>query len=131
MTNERYLVATYFCAVALGVLAASGCALLLRRSLAELTRVCMPTRSGRSLRAGVPIGLVLSCLLGLVSVPYINSCSGRPTYQEVVADRSYLTATSHAMVAAALSNLIYALLGFAMLIAVLLAAHARRTRRRT
>lgn len=88
MTNEQYLVVSYFVcagfALALGVFVY----LHLRRSFSGIVDVASGERFAATLKRLFPVGLVLPALLGFVSVSYM-SCD-RSTYAAIVESRRYL-----------------------------------------
>jgi hypothetical protein len=100
MTNERYLIVSYFVcatlAIALGLLAY----LYLRRPFAGVAAAAPGRGLPAMLKRLFPCGLVLPALLGFVSVSY-RSCD-RSTYAEIVASRGYLVAKNQEQIASIL-----------------------------
>jgi len=87
MTNEQYLVVSYFASAGAGILLAFLTALFLSGPLTRaLQRVARPLAS--VFRRFLPSWLILAVLLGFLSVTYYDCSHG--TYQEIVADRDHL-----------------------------------------
>jgi hypothetical protein len=126
MTNEQYLVVSYFAAGAGSVALAGATYALLRRSFAGVAAVPAGGAFGRILRPLFLPGLLLPALAGFLGVAF-KSCT-RDTYAEVVADRAYLVSRNQAQVQAALSRLWLALLvwGLIVTLGVALTARGRR-----
>ena len=87
MTNERYLILSYFVVAALAVAVAWVTWLYLRRSFRGITQSLSEGNFSRILKALFPAGLFLPALLGFVSVSYYG-CG--MSYEKIVKDRSYL-----------------------------------------
>lgn len=91
MTNERYLIVSYFAAAGAGVLLALVTAFVLSAPLAKaLGHVARPLAA--VFRRFLPSWLILAVLLGFLSVTYYD-CS-HETYQKIVADRRHLVQKS-------------------------------------
>ncbi len=87
MTNDRYLIVSYFAVAAMTIAFAGATWLYLRRSFRGITQT-LPTGSlSRIMKAMFPAGLFLPALLGFVSVSY-RGCG--KSYEEIVKERSYL-----------------------------------------
>ncbi len=116
MSNEQYLIVSYF-VVGLACVGL-GCATfaILRRSLAALASAAPGGGLGWVFRKLFLPGLVLASLTGFFSVAF-RSCT-RDTYQEIIAERSYLVAKNHEQLSAALSHLAWALLVWGLILAV-------------
>lgn len=87
MTNERYLIVSYFVVAALAVAVAWATWLYLCRSFLGITHTLSKGNLSRVLKAIFPAGLFLPALLGFISVSYYG-CS--MSYDKIVKDRSYL-----------------------------------------
>jgi hypothetical protein len=87
MSNEQYLIVSYFFVGVLSTVIAMAVYAFLRRPLAGLAGV-FPNRNLASvLRKLFPAGLLLPALAGFLSVSY-HGC--HESYQSIIADRSYL-----------------------------------------
>lgn len=87
MTNDLYLIVSYFAVAALAIAIAGATWLYLRRSFGGITRALSTGTLSRMLKAMFPAGLFLPAFLGFISVSY-RGCN--KTYEEIVTERSYL-----------------------------------------
>ena len=124
MSNEKYLIVSYFAVGAaclgLGFLTFG----LLRASFGALTRAAPGGRLGHVLRRLFLLGIVLPAMLGFLSVSF-RSCS-KQTYPAIVADRSYLVAKNQEQLKAGLSHIAVALLAWGVIVAMAMAATEKR-----
>jgi hypothetical protein len=110
MTNERYLVASYFVVAALSVGLGSGVYFFLRRPFNIIADSASGKRLPSILKRLLPCGLLFPALLGFVSVKYI-ACDGHHTdYKAVVKDRSYLVQKNQEQVSSVLLSILEAVL---------------------
>ena len=87
MTNDRYLIVSYFAVAALAITIAGATWLYLRRSFRGITQALSSGNLSRILKAMFPAGLFLPAFLGFASVSY-RGCG--KSYEEIVKERSYL-----------------------------------------
>jgi heme/copper-type cytochrome/quinol oxidase subunit 1 len=114
VSNEHYLIVSYF-VVALACLVLSIVVyLLLWRSFSALTTKAPGGRFGHVLRKLFLIGIVLPAMAGFFSVSF-HSCEG---YESIVGNRSYLVAKNQEQLRVSLSYVVIALLVWGALIAV-------------
>ena len=117
MTNEQYLIVSYFSAAGGGVAAAVLTALLLRSRLREaVSSLVKPI--GRVMRRVLPTWLILLVLFAFMSVSYID-CSHH-TYQEVVEDRPHMVRITHKQLEDMATWLAVGLSVFALALSVML-----------
>lgn len=117
MTNEEYLVVSYFCAAGGGVAGAVLTALVLRGSLRRaVAGVLGPV--GRLFRRVLPAWLVLLVLFAFISVSYMDC--GHKTYQDVVTDRGHLEQVTRTQVSDMLNYLAVGLLAYTAALAIML-----------
>ena len=120
MTNEQYLIVSYFTVAGGGIVAAMATAALLRaplrNALGRLSRSAC-AYLGRFL----PTWLVLAALLAFVSVSYID-CA-HTTYQSVVDDDVHLVATTHRQIGRIFTYLAIGVFTYALALAVFLVVH--------
>lgn len=108
MTNDTYLVVSYFICAALSIALGTVVYLLLRGPFAVVADAA-PRKHLRSiLKRLFPIGLLLPALLGFVSVSY-QSCN-RQTYAKIVESRSYLVEKNQEQISATLLSIVVAVL---------------------
>jgi len=108
MTNERYLIVSYFVCAALAIALGLLAYLYLRRPFAGVADAAPGKSLPSMLKRLFPCGLVLPALFGFVSVSY-RSCD-RTTYSEIVASRSYLVAKNQEQIASILLSILVAVL---------------------
>lgn len=125
MTNEQYLIASYFLVGLLTLGLGVAIALWLRRAFMEVTDTLPSRHLGGILRRLFSIGIILPTFAGFLSVSFY-SCE-KPTYEKIIADRAYLVAKNHEQISAALVNSVFAVLGWD--IVVLAALFITRQRR--
>jgi hypothetical protein len=106
MTNEHYLIASYFVAAALSAGLGAIAYLLLRRSFGGVADAASGKRLSALLKRLFPWGLLFPALLGFVSVSY-QGCN-RTAYQEIVEDRGYLVAKNQEQISSALFYILVA-----------------------
>jgi hypothetical protein len=107
MTNDRYLIASYFAVVALAIAFAGATWLYLRRSFGGITQTLSTGNLSRILKAMFPAGLFLPAFLGFVSVSY-RGCG--KSYEEIVKERSYLIQKNQEQISSILFWIVAALL---------------------
>ncbi len=121
MTNEQYLIVSYFVCAALSVAAGVLVYLYLRRPFAGVADAASGKHLPTILKRLLPCGLVFPALLGFLSVSY-ESCNS--TYSGIVADRSLLVAKNHEQISAILFCIVIAVI-FWNLIAILILRSAQ------
>lgn len=128
MTNENYLIVSYFCAAAGGMAGAAATALLLRGPLRRaVAAVLAPV--GRVFRRMLPAWLVLMVLFAFTSVSYLD-CK-HETYQHVVKDRAHMEQVTRTQASKMLNYLAVGLLAYAAALAIMLTICPFRPRRPT
>jgi hypothetical protein len=129
MTNEQYLVVSYFCVAAIAVVIGLVAYFWLRAPLREVA-AALPWKALRELLSRLfPVGIVLPALLGFISVSY-RGCKLQE-YEKIVADRSYLVSKSQEQISASLTHVVWAVFAWCALIAILLAIKRRFDHRTT
>lgn len=108
MTNEQYLVLSYFVCATLSVLSGGLAYLFLRRPFAAVADATGQTHLRSALKKLLPIGLLLPALLGFVSVSY-SSCT-MTTYEAIVQNRTYLLEKNQEQVSSILFSILAAVL---------------------
>ncbi|MGD0459066.1 MAG: hypothetical protein ABSC21_15130 [Terriglobia bacterium] len=113
MSNEQYLIVSYFFVGVLSIVIAMAAYAFLRRPLAGLASA-FPNRNLASvLKKLFPAGLVLPALAGFLSVSY-QSC--HQSYESIIADRSYLVGKNQQQISAICFFLMLAVLGWGVVV---------------
>jgi len=122
MTNDRYLIVSYFGVGALAIALAGAAWLYLRRSLGGITQGLSTGYLSRMIKVVFPAGLFLPALLGFISVDY-HGCG--MSYVGIVKERSYLVQKNQEQISSILLWIVTALLFWDLVI--LLALTCART----
>jgi hypothetical protein len=121
MSNEQFLIVSYFTVGAVAAVIGLTVYACLRRPLAGITMAFRNQPLGLILRRLFPVGLVLPALAGFLSVKY-QSC-GR-SYATVIASREYLIGKNQEQMAAACFFVMVALMAWGIVVLVSLTAQA-------
>jgi len=113
MTNEQYLVVSYFAVGLLAFAFAFATYLFLRHSFIAVTQA-VSGKLSIILRRLFFISIILPALVGFFSVSF-RGCS-RTTYDQIIADRSYLVAKNQEQLSTSLSYIVIALLLWGIII---------------
>lgn len=117
MTNDRYLIVSYFAVAALAIAFAGVAWLYLRRSFSGIAQALSKGNLSRVLKPMFPAGLLLSAFLGFVSVSY-RGCG--KSYEEIVKERSYLIQKNQEQISSILLWIVAALLFWDLVILLVL-----------
>jgi hypothetical protein len=127
MTNEQYLIVSYFGVAILSLAIGFGGYLWLKEPFQSVGKA-LPWKALRRLLARIfPLGVLLPALMGFLTVRYVG-CEAKD-YEHVIAQRSYLVDKSQEQVSASLTYVIWAVFGWCVLLAILLAVKRRFDRR--
>jgi hypothetical protein len=124
LTNEQYLIVSYFACAALSVAAGIMVYLYLRRPFAAVADAASGKHLPTILKRLFPCGLLFPALLGFLSVSY-QGCG--KSYADIVASREYLFARNHEQISAILFCVVVAVL-FWNLIAILIMRSAQHSK---
>lgn len=126
MTNEQYLVASYFLCASISLGLGALVHLFLRRPFGEIANAASSKRLTLTLKRLFPLGLVFPSLLGFASVSY-HSCS-RGNYELIVESRRYLVAKNQEQISSSLLAILIAALfwNFVLILVLKSMQHARK-----
>src|SRR5258708_2355131 len=124
MTNERYLIVSYFLVAALSVGLGILVYLFLWRPFSSVANAASGKRLPSLLKRLFPCGLIFPALLGFVSVSY-RGCN--KTYEQIVESRSYLIQKNQEQISSVLFSILIAVLFWDVI--VLLALKYAQNRR--
>jgi len=119
MTNDRYLIVSYFAVASLAIAFAGAAWLYLRRSFGGIAQALSKGNLSRILKAMFPAGLFLPAFLGFVSVSY-RGCG--MSYQEIVKERFYLIHKNQEQISSILIWIVAAVLFWDLVILLVLRA---------
>jgi len=88
MSNEHYLIVSYFASAAVSIALGALVYLYLRRPFSEIEETAAKKWFAAILKKVFPFGLFFPALMGFISVSYA-SCN-HETYEKIVQDRKYL-----------------------------------------
>ena len=121
MTNDQYLIVSYFVCAALSLAAGVLVYLYLRRPFAGVADSAPGNHLPALLKRLLPCGLIFPALLGFLSVSY-RGCN--ESYENIIAHRELLVAKNQEQISAILFYIVVAVL-FWNLIALLILRSAR------
>jgi len=125
MTNEQYLVLSYFLVAALCLGLGTVCCLFLRTPLHILASNLPWKNWTRLLTRLFPVGILLPVLMGFASVSY-RGCNVQ-SYDQILRNRAYLVNVNHHQLRTSILYLICAVLIWdAMLLLVMVAVRRSR-----
>jgi hypothetical protein len=107
MTNDRYLIVSYFAVAATAIAFAGATWLYLRRSFKRTTQALSSGNLSRILKVMFPAGLFLPAFLGFLSVSY-RGCG--KSYEDIVKERAYLVQINQEQISSILLWIVAALL---------------------
>ncbi len=107
MTNEQYLIASYFTVGAICTALAAGVYLFLKNSFIGIIRHIPFRQLSLILKRLFLIGILFPALVGFFSVSF-RSCS-KDTYEEIIADRDYLIETNKEELSTSVFHIVVAL----------------------
>lgn len=118
MTNDRYLIVSYFICAALSAALGTLVYSFLRRPFAGVANAASGKHLASTLKRLLPFGLVLPALLGFISVSY-SSCE-RTTYEGIVQSRRYLIEKNQQQIASTLFAIVAAVVIWDVVILLIL-----------
>ncbi len=124
MTNEEYLITSYF---AVGIICIGMSVLiyaLLKNSFAKTVSLYSGSKLPIILKRLFFIGILFPALMGFFSVSY-RDCKG--SYKSIIADKTYLIAKNQAQLSAATWYLVFALVIWSLVVALILMIGKKKT----
>jgi hypothetical protein len=125
MTNEGYVIASYFVSAALSAGLGTIVYLFLRRPFGGVADAASGKRLSSILKRLLPWGLLFPPLLGFVSVFY-QGCN-RTTYEEIIQSRNYLVEKNQEQISSVLLYILVAVV-FWDVIVLLILKYAQNSR---
>jgi hypothetical protein len=122
LTNEQYLIVSYFVCAALSLAAGILVYLYLRRPFAAVAAAASGKHLPAILKRLFPCGLIFPALLGFLSVSY-RGCN--ESYENIIEHREYLVSINKQQISAILFYIVVAVL-FWNLIALLILRSVKR-----
>jgi hypothetical protein len=123
MTNEQYLVVSYFCVAVISVVIGLAAYFWMRAPFHRLASALPWKALGELLSRLFPVGIVLPAVLGFVSVSY-RGCNTQE-YEKIIVNRSYLISKSQDQISASLGHVMWAVFAWCVLVSILLAVKRR------
>jgi hypothetical protein len=114
MSNEHYLIASYFASAAASIALGTVVYLYLQRPFGEIAETASKKGFAAILKKVFPFGLFFPALMGFISVSYV-SCN-HETYEKIVQDRKYLVERNQQELSATLLFLVVAILVWNLLL---------------
>jgi hypothetical protein len=123
MTNEHYLIVSYFVValVSLGLGVAADC--VLRKPFAAIGEAAAGKSRLRTWKRTLTLSLTLAAALGFLSVSY-PGCG--KSYAEIVEDRSYLAQMNREQLQAASDWVVYTVLAWCLVVVICLVVMRRK-----
>ena len=122
MSNEHYLVVSYFVVGFLSLALGLAAYRVLQRPFAAIAEATAGLRAGL-LKRTLALSLTLAAILGFVSVSYLDCNKG---YDEIVKDRGYMNQINREQLQHAGNWIVFAVLAWGFIVVILLAARRRK-----
>lgn len=128
MTNEEYLIVSYFVVGVLAVVVSLSAYLWLRPTMHNMSQKLSGKYLPRILRKTLPVSLLFPALIGFCSVTF-RSCE-KDTYEKIIAERAYLVAKNQEQLSATFYHASVGIFVFGLLVLGALIAHDCRHRKK-
>jgi hypothetical protein len=123
MTNEHYLIASYFVVASVSLVLGLGAYRVLRRSFTAIIET-VPGKSHLSTwKRTLVVSTTMAAVLGFLTVSY-QGCG--KSYAEIVKDRSYLVQVNRDQLRAAADWIVYAVFVWCLVVLICLAVVRRK-----
>lgn len=127
MSNQAYLIVSYFVVVALCAGLGFSAYLWLRKPVEDIVASLAHENFGKMIRRGFPLSTVFFALSWCLSVNYYG-CEGKK-YNDIVKDRSYITSKNTEQLSQALQGVIWSVGLWSAILPIALRARRKRTSR--
>lgn len=129
MTNEHYLIVSYFLFAFVSVCLGMAAYRFLRTPFAALADLIVGKSRGPILKRLLSFSLTIAAVVGFLGVSYTqNGCTN---YEAVVKDRAYLVEVNRNQLAGAGDWIVYAVLAWGVLVVIGLVAARKRQSKQT
>ncbi len=108
MTNEQYLIVSYFAVAGVAIVLGTLVYFYLRGSFSDFVETAAGKHFPSILKKLFPCGLIFPALMGFISVSY-SSCN-HDAYEKIVQNRQYLVEKNHEQLSSILLYLLIAIL---------------------
>ena len=125
MTNDRYLIVSYFVLALVSLSLGVAAYLVLRRPFAAIAEAVAGGTRRTILKRVLAVSMTMAAVLGFLSVSYTQEGCGR-TYEEVVKDRGYLVQINRQQFQSASDWTVYAVFAWAIVVVICLAVLRRK-----
>ena len=125
MSNEAYLIASYFITGVLCLLLSLAAYLWLRRPTKGIADSLPHAKWGKIIRKTFPLSTILFVLSSFLSVNYYG-CQQKK-YSDILNDRSYITAKNSEQISQSLNAILWSVGGWSVVLAVALLRGRRRS----
>jgi len=129
MSNEKYLIISYFVVCGMALIVAFSAYLWLRPAVQGISQKLSAKQLARIIRKLFPLSLLFPVLLGFFSITYKN-CE-KDTYEKVIADRSYLVTKNQEQLSATFRNASVGIFVFGLLVFIVLIADDNQHRKKS
>jgi hypothetical protein len=119
MTNEQYLIVSYFLVAVVLIGMGFFTYLLLRKSFASVTEETRSRNFARVLRRLFPASIILPALVGFLSVTYYGC--GKDSYASIIASRSFLMEVNQRQISTGLTWIVLSVVVWGIVVALVLA----------
>ena len=126
MSNDTYLLLTYFAALSVTVLLAGYVVVSLHKSFAELMSQLFHGKPALVLSRMFSSSIWLIALLGFSTISMMSSCAGIDNYADVVVDKVYVYGKARTQISAAASYLSSGLLVWGLVVSAIVVGNKRR-----
>ena len=125
MSNERYLIVSYFVLAFVSLSLGVAAYLVLRRPFAAIAEAVTGRFRSSILKRLLAVSMPLVAVLGFLTVSYTQQGCGR-SYEEIVKDRGFLVQMNEQQFQAASNWIVYAVFAWGVVVVICLAVLRRK-----